>query len=260
MSGPHNPPSLSVEDLSVNYEKTAVLFDINLTLPQGALVGIIGPNGAGKSTLLKAIMGIIHPLSGKVEFFGQTLKKSREKIAYVPQRSSVDWDFPITALDLVLMGSYGRLGGIKWTNEKDKREAMEALKMVEMEGFAGRQIGELSGGQQQRLFIARAFLQKADLYLLDEPFAGIDIATETALMSLFKTLRNQGKTVVVVHHDLSSAQAYFDWIILLNTCLIACGPIASTYTEQNLKRTYGQSAGLLDEAAHMARDKAKGVR
>jgi len=250
--------ALEVEQLTVNYEKTAVLWDLNFFIPREKMVGVIGPNGAGKSTLLKAAMGLIHPVSGKISFFGLPLDKARKRVAYVPQRASVDWDFPITALDLVLMGSYGRLGLLKWVSRKEKEAANEALAQVGMDRFAHRQIGQLSGGQQQRLFIARALLQNADIYLMDEPFAGVDIATENALISLFSSLRDQGKTILCVHHDLSTAERYFNWIVLLNTCLIASGSPQDVFTQQNLLRTYGRSSALLDEAAALVQGKSKG--
>lgn len=250
---------LHVEQLTVNYDKTAVLWDVNFSLPPQKLIGIIGPNGAGKSTLLKALLGLIKPLSGSVRFFGKSLSKVRQKVAYVPQRSCVDWDFPITAFDLVLMGLYGKLGVFKWTSKKDRLAAMEALKMVEMEAFQDRQIGQLSGGQQQRLFIARALLQDALIYLMDEPFASIDIATEKALIHLFNHLKNTGKTLLIVHHDLATADQYFDWMIMLNTCLIACGPTKEVFHRENIVRTYGQSSLLLEEAVKKVQDKTTGI-
>jgi len=240
--------AIDVEELSVNYHKSAVLWDITFSVPQGALVGVIGPNGAGKSTLLKALLGLVKPLGGTVRFFGRPLQEARGVIAYVPQRSSVDWDFPMTALDLVLMGRSRSLGVFQWVSKKDKEAAMHALKQVEMEELAAKQIGELSGGQQQRLFIARALAQDADLFLLDEPFAGVDLATEKTLFSLFAKLRNQGKTIVMVHHDLLTAKKFFDCLILLNTCLIAVGPPQDVLTSHNLSKTYGHGSSLLEEA------------
>lgn len=252
------PPVLEAYQLTVNYEKTAVLWDLNFSIPQGSMVGIIGPNGAGKSTLLKAAMELICPISGSVSFFGSPLSKVREKVAYVPQRASVDWDFPITAFDLVLMGCYHRLGVLKWIRKKEKQAAEECLRQVGMQGFKERQIGHLSGGQQQRLFIARALLQKADVYLMDEPFTGVDMATENALISLFSSLKGEGKTVICVHHDLATVEKYFDWVVLLNTCLIAAGPTKEVFNQQNLLRTYGRSSALLDEAAARVQEKSKG--
>ncbi len=249
---------LFVDQLTVSYEKTSVLWDVHFAIPQGKLVGMIGPNGAGKSTLLKAIMGLLKPMSGNILFFGKPLNEVRKRVAYVPQRSSVDWDFPITAFELVLMGRYGRLGFLKWVTKKDKEAAKRALALVEMDGFAHRQISQLSGGQQQRLFIARSLVQEADFYLMDEPFAGIDIATEKVLIRLFEGLRKEGKTILAVHHDLNTASSYFDWMLLLNTCLIAAGPTKDVYNRENLARTYGQSSTLLEEAAALVQDKSQG--
>jgi len=251
---------LEIEQLTVNYDKTAVLWDVQCSIPEGKLTAVIGPNGAGKSTLLKASMGIVRPLSGSIRFFGQPLHKVRSRVAFVPQRSSVDWDFPITAFDLVLMGCYGKLNFFERVSKKDKARAAQALERVEMTGLADRQIGELSGGQQQRLFIARALLQDADLYLMDEPFAGIDLATEKTLAALFCSMRDAGKTMVLVHHDLSTAAKYFDWVVMLNTCLIASGPARETLSEQNILRTYGRSTALLDDAARLVQDKSAGLR
>jgi manganese/zinc/iron transport system ATP- binding protein len=242
--------AIEVQHLTVNYEKKPVLWDINFSIPAQKIVGVLGPNGAGKSTLLKALLGLIQPVTGQISFFNKNLKAVRKKVGYVPQRSCVDWDFPITAFDLVLMGCYGKMGFLKWASKSNKKSAFEALEMVEMTAYANRQIGCLSGGQQQRLFIARALVQNADIYLLDEPFAGIDMATEQTIFSIFQTIRNQGKTVLIVHHNLTSAQNYFDTILLLNTCLIAAGPTKETLIQQNISRTYGCNTLLLDEAIY----------
>ncbi len=254
-----NANALSVEQLTVNYDKTPVLWDVTFKIPAGKLVGIVGPNGAGKSTLLKSLLGMTKPLSGSIEFFGQPYKKVRNQVAYVPQRSSVDWDFPITAFDLVLMGRYGKLGYFKWPKVSDKEAARHALDMVGMLPFAERQISQLSGGQQQRLFIARALLQDADLYLMDEPFAGVDIATEKAIIGLMDGLKAKGKTLFVVHHDLGTVDTYFDWVIMLNTCLIASGPVADVFDEDTIMRTYGRGANVLDEAAKLTKHKTSGL-
>lgn len=252
--------ALKIEQLSVNYDKTPVLWDIHCHIPEGKLVGIIGPNGAGKSTLLKTLLGMTKPLSGRIEFFNQTYKKVRHRIAYVPQRSSVDWDFPITAFEVVLMGRYGKLGIFKWPKLADKKAALNALEMVGMLPFANRQISQLSGGQQQRLFIARALLQDADLYLMDEPFAGVDMATEKAIIALMDKLKVQGKTLLVVHHDLSTVDSYFDWVMMLNTCLIACGPVDEVFNAHAIMRTYGRTNALLDEAAKLTQNKTSGMK
>jgi manganese/zinc/iron transport system ATP- binding protein len=252
-------PALSVSQLTVNYDKTPVLWDVSFEIPSGKLVGIIGPNGAGKSTLLKCLLEMTKPLSGSVEFFGQPFKKVRQKVAYVPQRSSVDWDFPITAFDVVLMGRYGKLGYFKWAKQADKEAARRALEMVGMLPFAERQISQLSGGQQQRLFIARALLQDADIYLMDEPFAGVDMATEQAIIGLMDQLKSNGKTLFVVHHDLSTVDTYFDWVIMLNTCLIACGPVSEVFHAESVMRTYGRGTNLLDEAVKLTQHKSRGL-
>ncbi|QZA58445.1 metal ABC transporter ATP-binding protein [Candidatus Rhabdochlamydia porcellionis] len=251
--------AIKVENLTVTYGKTAVLWDINLNIPKGKLVGIIGPNGAGKSTLLKAMLEMVDVLSGTITFLDQTFKKSRNKIAYVPQRSSVDWDFPITAFELVLMGRYNKIGYLKWPKAADREAAKKALGLVGMLSFADRQISQLSGGQQQRLFIARALLQEAEFYLMDEPFAGVDIATEKAIVVLMDKLKTQGKTLLVVHHDLSTVKAYFDWAVLLNTCLIANGSVQEVFCSDMIMRTFGRSHVLLDEAAQLTQNKATGV-
>jgi len=244
--------ALQVESLFVNYGKTAVLWDLSFSIPPGVMMGVIGPNGAGKSTLLKTVLGLVRPLSGKVDFFGQPLRAVRSKIAYVPQRESVDWDFPITALEVVLMGRFGRISWLRKLRRADYEAARQALEMVGMSAYADRQIGELSGGQQQRLFIARAIIQNPELYLLDEPFAGVDTTTEKEIVNLLKKLRDQGKTILVVHHDLQAVTEYFDWALLLNTRLVACGPVASTFTKENLCQTYGKTVPLFEEAANLS--------
>lgn len=236
--------SLVVEDLNVNYGKTPVLWDVSFQIPKGVLVGIIGPNGAGKSTLLKTILKLIRPMSGRIDIFGQ-------KIAYVPQRGSVDWDFPITAYEVVLMGRYGRLGLFGRPRTADKEAALNALEMVGMSGFADRQIGQLSGGQQQRLFIARAIVQNVDLFLLDEPFAGVDLTTEKSMIELLKKQTEKGKTVFVVHHDLPTVEEYFDYCILLNTRLVTAGPVKQVFTKENLSLAFGKHQTLFDEAASL---------
>jgi len=251
-------PALKVEGLSVNFDTTSVLWDIHFQIPQGMLVGIIGPNGAGKSTLLKALLGMAKPLSGKMECFGSPLRKAKKRIAYVPQRSSVDWDFPITAFELVLMGRYGTLGYFTWPKKADREAAKKALELVGMSAYADRQISQLSGGQQQRLFLARALLQDADLYLMDEPFAGVDMATEKAIIALMDQLRDRGKTLLVVHHDLSTVDAYFDWVVMLNTCLIACGPVDQVFHADTIMRTYGRSNALLEEVIKLTQNKTCG--
>jgi manganese/zinc/iron transport system ATP- binding protein len=236
-----NAPSdpLAIRGMTVSYGQKPVVFSVDATFPQGSMTAIIGPNGAGKSTLLKAALGILRPLSGVVTVLGQPLRDQRGRIAYVPQRASVDWDFPTTVLDVVLMGLSRELGLLRLIRAHHRQKAMDCLDRVGMRDFADRQIGQLSGGQQQRVFLARALAQGADLYLLDEPFAGVDAATEAAIIAVLKTLRQSGKTVVAVHHDLSTVRDYFDRVLILNTRKIAEGPVAEAFTEANLQAAYG---------------------
>ncbi|HYF95531.1 MAG TPA: metal ABC transporter ATP-binding protein [Symbiobacteriaceae bacterium] len=230
---------LEVRDLTVAYHRKPVVQSINLTLPEGRLVGIVGPNGAGKSTLLKAILGLVPAATGEVSVFGRPYAERRSLVGYVPQRGSVDWDFPTDALDVVLMGRYGRLGWLRRPGAADRAVALECLRQVGMADFAGRQISQLSGGQQQRVFLARALAQDAKLYFMDEPFAGVDAATEKAIVVLLNELKQRGKTVVVVHHDLATVKEYFDWLVLLNMRVIAAGPTAEVFTAENLQKAYG---------------------
>ncbi len=242
-------PALEVHDLTVAYHKRAVLYGIDIAVPEGNLVGIVGPNGAGKSTLIKAIMGIIPKASGWVEVFGESFDKNPTRIGYVPQRESVDWDFPVNVMDVVLMGRYGKLGLFKRPSHADREMAQGCLEQVGMLPFANRQIANLSGGQQQRVFLARALAQEADLYLMDEPFAGVDAATEAAIVTLLQKLRERGKTVLVVHHDLSTAQEYFDMLLLLNMRVVAFGATEEVYTMELLQKTYGGRLTVLAEVA-----------
>jgi manganese/zinc/iron transport system ATP- binding protein len=244
-------PVVEVHDLSVSYNKKPVLWGIDLTLPEGILAGIVGPNGAGKSTLIKAIMNLVPLSSGYSKLFGEDLNKVRQRISYVPQRETVDWDFPASVLDIVLMGRYGKLGLFKRPGKEDREIAMESLKKVNMEGFYKRQISQLSGGQQQRVFLARALAQQADLYFMDEPFAGVDAATEQAIIQLLQEMRDNKKTVIVVHHDLQSVTEYFDWVILLNTRLVASGPAQEVFTPELLHETYGGKLTLLAEVGDL---------
>lgn len=247
-------PPIEVHDLTVAYRKKPVLWDIDFELPEGALVGLVGPNGAGKSTLIKAIMGLLPVLSGYVRIYGQSLETQRELVGYVPQRETVDWDFPVNALDVVTMGRYGRMGLFARPSQRDHEIAMACLDKVGMADFARRQISQLSGGQQQRVFLARALTQDASIYLMDEPFAGVDAATEQAIIDLLKDLKTRQKTVMVVHHDLNTAEEYFDYIMLLNMRLVKFGPTAEVFTPENLRLTYGGKLQLLTQAAEkMAR-------
>ncbi|MGI9411588.1 MAG: metal ABC transporter ATP-binding protein [Hyphomicrobiaceae bacterium] len=230
---------LAVRGLTVSYSEKPAVFSVDATFPSQAMTAIIGPNGAGKSTLLKAALGVIPRLSGDVIVFGKPLSEARERIAYVPQRASVDWDFPTTVIDVVLMGLYRQLGLLDWLTDQHRRTAMACLERVGMVDFANRQIGQLSGGQQQRVFLARALAQDADLYLLDEPLAGVDAATERAIIDVLKALRAEHKAVVCVHHDLATVEDYFDYVFLINVRKIAEGPVATTFTGDNLQATYG---------------------
>jgi manganese/zinc/iron transport system ATP- binding protein len=247
-----NMPALETHDLTVTYRKRPVLYGIDVTIPEGKLIGIVGPNGAGKSTLIKAVMGVVKPSGGWVKAFGLPVKESLGRIGYVPQRESIDWEFPVTVMDVALMGTYGKLGPFKWVGAAEKRRAREALERVGMLPYAKRQIGNLSGGQQQRVFLARALAQDSDLYLMDEPFAGVDAATESAIIELLKDLRSQGKTVIVVHHDLQSAREYFDMLLLLNMRLVAFGPTEEVFTTELLQKAYGGRLTILSEMAEKA--------
>jgi manganese/zinc/iron transport system ATP- binding protein len=248
-------PALEIHDMTVAYHRKPVLWDIDLAVPEGKLVGIVGPNGAGKTTLIKAVLGLLPLASGKVEIYGQPYDKQRRLIGYVPQRESVDWDFPVTVRDVVLMGTYGRLGWIRRPGRAEREIADRSLAQVGMSDFAQRQIRQLSGGQQQRVFLARALAQDARVYFMDEPFSGVDAATEAAIIELLQNLRSQRKTVFVVHHDLQTVRGYFDHVILLNMRLVACGPTDTTFTAANLHETYGGRLTILDEAAEAVRNR-----
>lgn len=232
-------PAVAVNDLTVAYRENPVLWDLDLTVNAGTLTAIIGPNGAGKSTLIKTIMGLIKPSAGDVKIFGKSYREQRHLVGYVPQRGSVDWDFPTTVLDVVTMGRYGKLGWIRRPGKADSQAALEALQKVGMVDFATRQISQLSGGQQQRVFLARALVQDAQVYFMDEPFAGVDATTEQAILKLLRDLQSRGRTVLVVHHDLETVKQYFDHIVILNVELVAAGPMATTFTPENLRLAYG---------------------
>ena len=251
--------AIDIYQLNVNYEKTSALWDINVSIPKGSLVGIIGPNGAGKSTLLKALLGLVKPLSGRALFYGAPFAKVKEQIAYVPQKGSIDWDFPITVFDVVLMGRFRKLKGLKWYKKADKEAALKILDRLEMGSLAKRQISALSGGQQQRLFIARALLQEADILLLDEPFAAVDKATEDIIIQILQDLRDEGKTILVVHHDLKTAYEYFDKALLLNTSLVAYGKTDDALSADNLARAYGQKGELFSEATRLSGTEKAGL-
>ncbi|MCE0741164.1 manganese/zinc/iron transport system ATP- binding protein [Bacillus subtilis] len=238
---------VELDNVTVAYHKKPVLQEISLQVPEGKLIGIIGPNGAGKSTLIKTILGLVPRASGDISIYGKDYKDQRTRIGYVPQRGSVDWDFPTSALDVVLMGRYGRIGLLKRPKKADVEMAKAALEKVGMLDYAKRQISQLSGGQQQRVFLARALCQDADVYFMDEPFAGVDAATERAIMTLLAELKEKGKTVLVVHHDLQTAEDYFDWILLLHLRKIAFGPAENVFTIENLQKTYGGKLTFLKD-------------
>lgn len=243
-------PALEIHDLTVAYHKKPVLWGVDIAVPRGQLVGIVGPNGAGKSTLIKACMNLLPLSSGWVKFFGLPLGAATTRIGYVPQRESVDWDFPVNVMDVVLMGRYGRIGLLRRPGAADRAIARASLDKVGMLPFADRQISNLSGGQQQRVFLARALAQEAELYFMDEPFAGVDAATEAAIIAVLRELRDRGCTLLVVHHDLPTARSYFDSILLLNMNVVAFGPTAEVFTSELLQRTYGGRLTILSEVAH----------
>jgi manganese/zinc/iron transport system ATP- binding protein len=237
--------AIDVADLTVAYGNKPVLWDIDMNVPPGILMAIVGPNGAGKTTAIKAILGLIRVAAGRILIFGKPYAEQRRLVGYVPQRGSVDWDFPTNVLDVVLMGRYGALGWLKRPGKKDREEAIEALKKVGMIDFVDRQINQLSGGQQQRIFLARALIQNADVYFMDEPFQGVDATTERAVIDILQELRSRGKTLVVVHHDLQTVPEYFDWVTLLNVRRIASGPVTEVFTEENLRLAYGGRVAFL---------------
>lgn len=253
---PTPPPALEVGGLTVAYGEKPVVFSVDMAVAQGTMTAIVGPNGAGKSTLLKAVLGLVKPLSGEVRLFGLPLSRARDRVAYVPQRASVDWDFPARVIDVVLMGLHRELGLLRRVRPEHLARARACLARVGMEDFATRQIGQLSGGQQQRVFLARALAQSADLYLLDEPFAGVDAATEKAIIAVLKDLRAEGRTIVAVHHDLSTIRAYFEHMFLINMRAIAAGPVADVFTAANLQRAYGGRLGEAQVAGMQAADAA----
>jgi manganese/zinc/iron transport system ATP- binding protein len=238
---------LSIHDMTVAYHRRPVIWDVDYDAPAGKLIAIVGPNGAGKSTLIKAALDLVPKVSGEVRIFGRPYDEQRLRVAYVPQRTSVDWDFPVSAQDVVAMGLYRKIGWFRPVTRHWRKSAREALDRVGLGDFARRQISQLSGGQQQRVFLARALVQEADLYLMDEPFAGVDAATERAILNVLRGLRTTGKTALVVHHDLQTVAEYFDDVLLLNMRLVASGPVRDVFTEENLRRTYGGHLSLLDQ-------------
>ncbi|QDU39258.1 High-affinity zinc uptake system ATP-binding protein ZnuC [Maioricimonas rarisocia] len=250
---------LSVYDLTVAYHRKPVLWDVSLDIPPGRLVGIVGPNGAGKSTLIKAVMDLVPRASGRIHVFGEPYRRQRRRVGYVPQRESVDWDFPVDAQDVVTMGLYGQIGWCLPVRRKHREMARAAMDRVGIADLAHRQISQLSGGQQQRTFLARALVQDADLYLMDEPFAAVDAATERAIVDILHDMKARGKTVLVIHHDLQTVSEYFDHVILLNMRVVADGPTEEVFTPENLQKTYGGRLTLLDEAAEAMRRRERSL-
>ncbi len=248
-----NETPLEIHDLTVAYHKKPVLYGIDVAIPKGKLVGVVGPNGAGKSTLIKAVMSLIPATSGWIKIFGKPYRENLTRVGYVPQRESVDWDFPVSVMDVVLMGRYGKLGMIRRPGPADREVARACLEKVKMLPFANRQIGNLSGGQQQRVFLARALAQESDLYFMDEPFTGVDAATEKAIVALLHELREKGKTILVVHHDLPTAREYFDMLLLLNMRIVAFGPTKEVFNHDLLQQTYGGRLTILSEVGEAVR-------
>lgn len=244
--------ALDICDLNVHYGSTPILWDITLQVPAGSLVGIMGPNGAGKSTLVKTILGMVPSSSGTIQLLGKPLENMRKHIAHIPQRECVDWEFPITLRKLVEMGAYPKRGLFGKLLPEDIAAVETAIEMLGLISVADRQISALSGGQQQRAFLARALVQDADLYFLDEPFSGVDHTSERIIVDTLKAMRLEQKTIFVVHHDLVTAEKYFDWLILLNTRLVASGRIKEVFTLDNLRLAYGQNVSLIEEVVKLA--------
>ncbi|MBL9120644.1 MAG: metal ABC transporter ATP-binding protein [Phycisphaerae bacterium] len=244
--------------MTVAYRRKPVLWDVEYDATAAKLIAIVGPNGAGKSTLMKACLGLLPLSAGSVAFWGRPFAEVRGRVGYVPQRESVDWEFPVSALDVVCMGRYGKIGWFRGISRAHRQVALEALSKVHMEAFADRQIAQLSGGQQQRVFLARALAQEADLYFMDEPFAGVDAATEKAIVEVLRTLKGAGRTVICVHHDLQSVPEYFDEVLMLNMRVVAAGPVSEVFTAENLQKTYGGRLTLLDAASHAVARAAAG--
>jgi manganese/zinc/iron transport system ATP- binding protein len=240
--------AVDVADLTVAYRDKPVLWDVDLEVPSGLLMAIVGPNGAGKTTLIKSILGLIRPAAGQVLIYGKPYLEQRHLVGYVPQRGSVDWDFPTNVKDVVMMGRYRSLGWLRRPGRTEENQAMDALEKVGMREYADRQISQLSGGQQQRVFLARALVQDAQVYFMDEPFQGVDATTERAIVNLLQELRRDGKTVVVVHHDLQTVPEYFDWVALLNVRKIASGPVDEVFNERNLRLAYGGRIAFLSKS------------
>jgi len=251
---------INIKNLTVSYDRKPVIWDLDFSIPRQSCVGIIGPNGAGKTTLVKTMIGLLEPLSGEIDFFGKDNVEMKGKIGYVPQRKSIDWDFPITVFEVVQMGLYSTLGLFKRPSRREKERVLEVLKSLKMDQFADCHIGDLSGGQQQRLFVARALLQDADVFFFDEPFVCIDKTTEQLIIDIFKQLVSEGKTLFVVHHDLNTVKNYFDTVVMLNTRLIAAGPVEKVYTMENLTKTFGQGGLIFEEALNLTSKSQEGLK
>ncbi|MDP8924301.1 MAG: metal ABC transporter ATP-binding protein [Chloroflexota bacterium] len=256
-----DPFAVEATSLTVAYRERPVLWDVDFVVPRGVLMGVVGPNGAGKTTLIRAILGLVRPLAGRVRILGTSYREARRAVAYVPQRGSVDWDFPTSVLDVTMMGRYGALGWLRRPGRHERERALAALERVGMARLAGRQICQLSGGQQQRVFLARALVQDAQVYFMDEPFQGVDATTERAIVELLRELRAVGKTVVAVHHDLQTVPEYFDAVTLLNVRVIASGPAAKVFTEEHLRRAYGGRVPIFPEhdSSSMFREDERGL-
>lgn len=250
---------ITIKNVTVTYDKTPVLWDIDLSLPLGKMIAIIGPNGAGKSTLFQAILDFVKPITGEIRCFDLPYADVRRRIAYIPQRSSIDWNFPTTVLEVAAMGRYRKFQWFPWTQKTDIEAARQVLSMLGLDSCKDRQINQLSGGQKQRLFLARALLQEAELYLLDEPFSGVDATTEGMMMEVFTSLQNAGKTVCIIHHDLHSVEKYFDYTVILNTRLVASGPTVEVFNFDNIQKAFGSRSTLLEEAFRLSQEKQRGV-
>lgn len=253
-------PIVEAHNLTVLYGQKPALWNVDFTLPHEKVIGIMGPNGSGKSTLLKSIMGVVDPTSGYTKVYNQELDDVRDKVSYVPQRQDIDWDFPASVWEVVSMGRFQKRGLFKKLTSEDKDIVAESLEKVNMLGFSKRQISQLSGGQQQRVFLARALAQQGDLFLMDEPFAGVDIATEEMIIDLLKDMKEAGKTLIIVHHDLHTAKSYFDWLVLLNTRLVACGDIKDVFTDQILTDTYGGKLTTISKISQELENKEFPIR
>lgn len=250
---------ITIKNLTVAYDKVPVLWDIDLCLPTGEMIAIIGPNGAGKSTLFQAILGFIKPITGEVRCFDLSIKEVKKRVAYIPQRSSIDWNFPTTVLEVAAMGRYRKFRWLPWERQIDIEAAQKVLATLGLDLFQNRQINQLSGGQKQRLFLARALLQEADLYLLDEPFVGVDATTEKMMMETFTSLQNAGKTVCIIHHDLHSVEKYFNYTVILNTRVVAAGATTEVFHFDNIQKAFGSRSTLLEEAFRLSHEQQSGI-